>query len=179
MALIRCTLPASDLTHPPISLLQPLPRHFALILSSCLRSFLHSFHVIHPFSFTTFSVLSTYSSSCIVRFCLLFSLSLSLRKKRPFYIQPHSRVEACSPPLWIHEPASFRLFATVANNDCTSPPQDWCKRDTGRSVFGGSRCFRFATRNLLVSPLLSFFSFPLSLLAVKLTRLVMDLVQIR
>lgn len=78
MALIRCTLPASNL--PTISTL-PLTRRFALILSSCLYSYLpsfpHSFDVIHPFSFTT-SLLSTYNSPCIVRlFILFFSLSLS------------------------------------------------------------------------------------------------------
>lgn len=77
MALIRCTLPASNL--PTISTL-PLIRRFALILSSCpysyLPSFPHSFDVIHPFSFTT-SLLSTYNSPCIVRLFLFFS-SLSL-----------------------------------------------------------------------------------------------------
>lgn len=99
MALIRCTLPASNL--PTVSTL-PLTRRFALILSSCLYSYLpsfpHSFDVIHPFSFTT-SLLSTYNSLCIVRLFLLFSfllslspLSLSLDKQHPsilLYHLPH------------------------------------------------------------------------------------------
>lgn len=118
MALIRCTLPASNL--PTVSTL-PLTRRFALILSSCLYSYLpsfpHSFDVIHPFSFTT-SLLSTYNSLYIVRLFLLFSLLLSLSPlslSLSFSSFPFSRqatslhtsisstpsaVAARSPPLW-------------------------------------------------------------------------------